>query len=217
MKVKLNVPDSLSEITLGQYQRFEKLNTVDNQDTSFLLQKMVEIFCGIDLKDIATIKFSDVQGIAATLNDLFQTSTPLIKKFTLQGKLLGFVPNLDDLTLGEYIDLDTNITDWQTMHKAMAVLFREVTFEQRHQYQIQKYEGITNSEAYKDMPLDVALGAQSFFLSLGNELLTHTLNYLELDSTNPQLQETLLQNGDGIKASMEFLKGILPSLMRLQN
>ena len=51
MKIEINVPDSLNEITLEQYQRFEKLNTEDNQGSTFLLQKMVEIFCNLDLKD----------------------------------------------------------------------------------------------------------------------------------------------------------------------
>ena len=45
MKVEINVPDSLKEITLDQYQRFEKLNTEENKESTFLLQKMVEIFC----------------------------------------------------------------------------------------------------------------------------------------------------------------------------
>ena len=56
MKIEINVPDNLNEITLGQYQRFEKLNTKENQDSVFLLQKMVEIFCELNLKDVATIK-----------------------------------------------------------------------------------------------------------------------------------------------------------------
>ena len=50
MKIEINVPDTLKEITLGQYQKFEKLNTKENQDSTFLLQKMVQIFCNLDLK-----------------------------------------------------------------------------------------------------------------------------------------------------------------------
>ena len=67
MKIEINVPDSLSEITLGQYQKFEKLNTKENKDTTFLLQKMVQIFCNLDLKDVATIKYKSVQEDITTL------------------------------------------------------------------------------------------------------------------------------------------------------
>ena len=54
MKIKIPVPESLSEMTLEQYQKFEKINTEYNQGSNFLLQKMVEIFCNLPLKDIAT-------------------------------------------------------------------------------------------------------------------------------------------------------------------
>ena len=75
MKVEINVPDSLNEITLAQYQRFEKLNTEENQGSTFLLQKMVEIFCNLDLKDVAEIKYKSVQEIAVHLNKVFDTNT----------------------------------------------------------------------------------------------------------------------------------------------
>ena len=71
MKIEINVPDTLGEITLGQYQKFEKLNTKENQDTTFLLQKMVQIFCNLDLKDVATIKYKSVQEIVMHLNKVF--------------------------------------------------------------------------------------------------------------------------------------------------
>ena len=52
MKLELNVPTSLNEITLGQYQKF--LITKDgSNDEEFVAQKMIEIFCGIQLKEIA--------------------------------------------------------------------------------------------------------------------------------------------------------------------
>ena len=49
MRIEINVPENLSEITLGQYLKFEKLNTKENENSIFLLQKMVEIFCNLDL------------------------------------------------------------------------------------------------------------------------------------------------------------------------
>ena len=44
MKVQINVPDSLNDITLEQYQKFEKLNTEENKNSSFLLQKIAALF-----------------------------------------------------------------------------------------------------------------------------------------------------------------------------
>ena len=111
MKVDIYIPDELSDITLEQYQKFAKLNTEENQNTNFLLHKMVEIFCRLDLKDIARIKFNYVTQIVNDLNNIFNTKTELIPTFKMKGVEYGMIPKLDDITLGEYIDLDNNISD----------------------------------------------------------------------------------------------------------
>ena len=55
MKVEILIPSSLREVTLEQYQKFARINTDENQDTGFMMHKTVEIFCNLDLKDIAKI------------------------------------------------------------------------------------------------------------------------------------------------------------------
>ena len=114
MKLKITIPTKLNEIKLSQYQAFLKV-AKDNQDTEFLHQKMVQIFCGIDLKDIALIKYKDVNDITASLNEMFNQEHKLIQRFKLGGKEFGFIPNLEDMTFGEYTDLDTYITDWDML------------------------------------------------------------------------------------------------------
>ena len=45
------------------------------------------------------------------------------------------------MSFGEYIDLDTNIGDWQKIEKAMAVLYRPVIKEYGNLYDIEDYLG----------------------------------------------------------------------------
>ena len=217
MKIEINVPDTLKEITLGQYQKFEKLNTKENQDSTFLLQKMIEIFCNLDLKDVAEIKYKSVQEIVVHLNKVFDSKHSLIPTFQLGGVEYGFIPILDDMTLGEYIDLDENLGDWSNMHKAMSVLYRPIKFKKGHKYNIETYNGM--NEALKYMPLDVVFSAMVFFWNLNNELVQTILNYLAKESENlTTLQKERLEaNGVGISRSMELLKETLPSLMQLPN
>jgi len=217
MKIEINVPDNLNEITLAQYQKFEKLNTKENQDSTFLLQKMIEIFCNLDLKDVAEIKYKSVQEIVVHLNKVFDSKHSLIPTFQLGGVEYGFIPILDDMTLGEYIDLDENLGDWSNMHKAMSVLYRPIKFKKGHKYNIEPYNGM--NEALKYMPLDVVFSAMVFFWNLNNELVQTILNYLAKESENlTTLQKERLEaNGVGISRSMELLKETLPSLMQLPN
>ena len=220
MKIEINVPDTLNEITLGQYQNFEKVNTEENKDTVFLLQKMVQIFCNLNLKDVATIKYKSVQEIALHLNKVFDTKHNLIPTFELGGVKLGFIPVLDDMTLGEYIDLDGNLGNWQTMHKAMSILYRPVTFSKGHKYQIEEYKGIVNDEAMKQAPLDVVFSAMVFFYHLSNELTQTILNFLQKETNKKlttQQKQTLGLSGDGINLYMDSLKKMLPNLTQSLN
>ena len=216
MKVKIQVPTSLSEITLEQYQKFNKINTEENQNTNFILHKTVEIFCGLDLKDIAKIKVHSVKSVIKDIDNVFSEKPDLIPTFKLKGKEYGFIPKLDDISLGEYIDLDDSLTDWETMHKAMSVLYRPVTMRKGDKYLIEEYDGTDDAESMKQMRLDVVMGSIVFFYNLNNELLQTILNYLNREVPNQmntlQLQ-TLEKSGDSINQSMDLLKEMLPNLM----
>jgi hypothetical protein len=219
MKLEITIPTDLSEIKLIQYQKFIKI-AKDNEDGEFLRQKMVQIFCNIDLKDVATIKYKQVSEITAKMFDQFTKKHQLIKSFKLNGKEFGFIPNLDDLKTGEYVDLDTYIVDWDDIHKAMAVLYRPITRRQGEKYLIEEYEGSDKyCEVLKDMPLDVALGAYVFFYHLGKDLLQSTMTFLE---ENPQVmnlvnKHNLANDGVGTRLYMPSLRETLDDLMKLPN
>ena len=219
MKVQINVPDSLKDITLEQYQKFEKLNTEENKDSSFLLQKMIEIFCNLNLRDVANIKYKSVQEITKHLNKVFDVKTDLTPTFKLGGIEFGFIPVLDDMTLGEYIDLDTYLGDWENMDKAMNVLYRPITVNNKNRYNIEDYKESDNTELFKDMPLDIAMGSLVFFWNLNSELLQITLKYLNQETRKMTLEQrqVLEKNGDGYPLSMDLHKKILPALIQLQN
>jgi hypothetical protein len=214
MKLQITIPTSLDEITLEQYQKFLSI-AKDNPDGEFIQHKMVEIFCGIDLKNAAKISYKDVNEITSNLSNLFNQKYDLKRTFKLGNTEFGFITNLDEITLGEYTDLDKYISDWDMMHNAMAVLYRPITKKLKDKYQIEEYNGsYTYCDAMKYMPVDVALGAMVFFYNLGNELLKSTIVYLE---NNQEFQNivnnhNLEVNGVGIAASMLSLKEMLEDL-----
>lgn len=217
MKLDLKIPTNLNDITLGQYQKFIKIAR-DNEDETFIKQKMIQIFCNVELNLIVHFSFNTVNEITNTINSLFNVKDfKLTQRFDFKGKEFGFIPNLDDITFGEYTDLDNYITDWDSMHKAMSVLYRPIVQKSfRKTYEIEKYEGSDKySESMLDLPLGIVFGANVFFYNLGNELLLSTLNYLE---TNPQVTKILDKHnsgisGDGIVPSMLLLKETLIDLM----
>ena len=208
MRVEIEVPTSLEDITLEQYQKFSKVNTEDNKDSTFLLHKTVEIFCGLDLKDTLKIKYSSVSEIIGRLNKIFEETPDLSKTFTFNGVEYGFIPSLDDMTLGEYVDLDETFGDWGNMHKAMAVLYRPITNKSRGRYLIEDYDGSKNAEAFKKLPLSIVFGTTVFFYNLSSELLETTLSYLK-----KELPESLTSRERlNLEESMGFISQYTASL-----
>jgi len=221
MKLEISIPTELNEIKLSQYQAFLKI-AKDNTDEEFLHQKMVQTFCGIDLKEVAEIRYKEVIEITESLGRMFDVKNhKFINRFKMGGVEFGFIPNLDDMTFGEYTDLDTYINDWEQMHKAMAVLYRPIKKNGLNStYEIEKYNGsITYSDVMKHAPLDVVFGATVFFYNLGNELLSSTMTYLEKDKEiqNILQQANLEKGGGGIVQSMLLLKETLQTLIELPN
>ena len=205
MKLTLNIPESLSEVTLDQYQQWLKVAEGKDLD-NFLQQKMIEIFCGVTLKQVMQIKAKDIESIVVQISKLFnEKDSKFIDRFKYQEKDFGFIPKLDDMTFGEYVDLDNYLADWQLMHKAMAVLFRPITFKKKNQYLIEDYE-TADKYNMKQMTLDVVFGSLVFFWNLRNELQNHILSYLANQTEVPISQELRdsLKNGVGINLSMDW-------------
>ena len=209
MNFKLNIPESLNEVTLSQYQKWVKI--IDEEKIStFFQQKMIEIFCNAELKKILQMKVKDVDEVTSNIDNLFNEKPLFVPTFNLGEIEFGFIPQLDEMTFGEYIDLDNYLTDWETMHKAMSVLFRPILHKRKGKYIIEEYQG---SDTYNlsEMPLNVVMGALVFFCNLRNELQKHILNYLKTQDQVeiPQGLKDSLKNGIGINPSIPYHREIL--------
>ena len=208
MKLDITIPTDLSEITLRQYKHFLKIQkTVD--DENFLSAKIIEIFCKVRLEDVMQIKFNDSEFIVNTLTEMFEQKPNLVTKFKLNNKVYGFHPQLDDLTLGEYIDLDTFVGDWENIEKAMAVLYRPVVNKLKDKYTIEEYKVGRDAEIL-DMPMDAVLSSIFFLWNLGLDLSQTMMNYLDKEETQALTQFLNSQpNGGGITQFTDLLKETL--------
>ena len=218
MKVNINVPDSLNEITLYQYQRFEKL-IQENEASHFVNQKTIEIFCNIEIKDVARIRIADIDDLLLHLNNLLQQKPKLTKTFKLGVYEFGFIPKLEDMTSGEFIDLENHLSSTETLHQAMAVLFRPIKSKVKDLYTIEEYESSYKySEVLKYMPLDIALGSMLFFWTLHNDCVKGLMDYIQNEvEQSEQVKQVLVKNGVGINQFTQQLRGIFSDSMPLLN
>mgnify|MGYP003134765399 CR=1 FL=1 len=230
-KIDLTIPFSLGQITLGQYQDYLKiLDKWDKEDHVYLKMKILQIFCKMSPEDVQRINLKKFEDTIAHINDLFGTDTnTLIRRFKMSGKdkdgnkiqvEYGFIPKLDDISFGEYIDLETYISDWSQMEKAMAVLFRPITNVTKDYYTIEEYEGSSkHATILKDMPLDVALSATVFFYRLGIKLQKYIMDSLASQTNKEATQgskRTSEGSGDGTNQYTHLHKAMLDGLKKSQ-
>jgi hypothetical protein len=218
MKLEITIPSSINEIPLVNYQKFLKLQQSSN-DEEFIAQKMIEIFCGIQLKEVVKMKASTVIELVQHFDKLFNEKTKFKHRFKLNDVEFGFIPDLEEISWGEYIDIESNIGDFQNIHKALAVMYRPIVKDVKGKYEIEPYKGdLSYSEVLKYAPLDVVLPASVFFWTLGIELISSTLSSLEKMKNKTHIQRMFnsANNGDGIAQSITSLKETLEDLTKLQ-
>jgi len=216
MEVKIKVPNHLSEIPLHKYQQFQKVLDVNKGaevNDIFIQEKMLQIFCDMPLNDALKYRKSDIDIITNIITEALEEKPELVRTFKIGNTEFGFIPNLEDMTFGEYIDLDNYIGDVKNLHKAMAVLYRPIKQKIKNKYLIQEYKGDSYHQAMLNTPMDAVISSMLFFWNLGIELSQAMIAYLqgEAELTPEQLSEL---NGVGISLSTLLPKEILPSLTK---
>jgi hypothetical protein len=212
MEISIKIPTGLDEISLGQYQKFLKIQE-ENEDKNFIAQKMVEIFCNIPLDQVVRLRYSDVQKITEIMTKMLDAKPSMTEMFKLKGVEYGFIPNLDQISFGEFVDLDSYLQDWTKMHLAMNVMYRPVDIQAKGRYNIKEYKP-GDADHLKDMPLGIALASIFFLLNLGKELSQVMMDYLDQGKIKEvdQVKEALQKNGVGINHFTSSLRGILQDL-----
>ena len=222
MKLDILLPTNLSEIPLSRYQEFIAMKEKSN-DEEFIAQKMIQIFCGMKLGEVAKIKMKHLNELIAHFTKVFSEKPQLIRKFKIKDIEFGFIPKFDDISFGEYVDLENYMKDWKTYHKALSVMYRPIKNTNKDKYDIVDYEPNEDmQDLMKFAPLDVAISSSFFLSSLGIELLKATQTYLKKElkkmtaSTNSAKDTNLAKTGVGMEVSMDWLTETLQSLMKSQ-
>jgi len=223
MEIKINVPDSLSDISLEQYQKYERIikaNEDVKESERFITCKLIEIFCNVSYDVANNMKLVDFERIATKVYDIIQQTPPLVRTFKMGESEFGFVPNLEDLTFGEYIDIDNHLGDIQEVHKAMAVLYRPIKQKLKQKYLLYDYQGEEFHEIMKQMPLDAVVSSIVFFYNLGIDCSNAMMTYLDKGKqreVQQVLKADLQTNGDGINRSLHSVRETLRELKRSLN
>ena len=142
----------------------------------------ISIFCNESIDTLESISISDLnrvyEQLAKVLDNAF--NTPLKPIIKIDGKKFGFVPRLQDMTTGEWVDLEEELREagdlWSAMGNVLAILYRPIVkskwwnrWKWWVDYQIEPYtaQHMENSDRMKEVDMETASGMAVFFWSLG--------------------------------------------------
>lgn len=224
----ITIPETLRDLNVAQWQKYLTIyeKNKDAENTDFLEQKMLEIFCGVSLNNVNELGLAAFDETVTHLSRLLSSNTDLVTRFDLKGTdgavvHFGMIPSLDKMSYGEFLDLEKYMFDNDNFHKALAVMYRPIKHYNKDKYLIHDYQGTELlSEVMKDTPLDVALGVRVFFWRLATKLGNYTMV-----STLKELQKTQegrkdkhsLKSGEAIKQYLLSLEKMLAELEKLQS
>ena len=213
--MKISVPTHINDITLEQYQRFALINT-EEQDKEFFMFKTIEIFCGVDIALVSKMRLKDAESISNEVLDVLQQNVPFTNKFELEGVKYGFIPDLQAISLGEFIDLEEGLSKDKDFHKAASVMFRPIVKEFGELYTIDGYEASTEAHhIMKQAPVGIISAAIVFFYNIAKELLKASQDF---SSQEKEEAMTILEklnsqrNTGGLTLSTLYAEAMLQSI-----
>ena len=181
-EVKLIIPDNWSDITIGTYQKYLKIQEGKGSDKNKVI-KSIALLCNTTPFVVKKMPYKDLLEIMDIIKKMIDTEPKkedFRKIFTFNKEEYGFCPNLSNITTGEYIDLESYCKDpIINLHIIMSILYRKITFKRNERYAIEEYNPDEfKEELFKHCPMDIALNCLGFFLTLGEQLAKTSSSYL---------------------------------------
>jgi len=207
-KETFNLIESWSDVNLETWLKIIDLETGSKTKEA---EETIAALSDIPKKLIKELSIRDVAIIMNKIAELQSKGDTVLKKIVeIEGIEYGMHPNLDDITIGEYADIESLVKDGfeKNMPEIMAVLFRPVVEKKNEAYVIEAYGGdITiRAEAMKQMSAEQVQNVLVFFWSLGKvfwNLLPSSL-IQRSEEMMKECQAKVSQNdGDGSESSTD--------------
>jgi hypothetical protein len=204
--MKLHLPASYDDLTLAHLMVLE---TTDDP------VKRVQAVTGKTFAELRRMPQALLVEASSHLEQLQKKEKAIHKPIlTLDGVEYGFVPDWENFSAGEWIDMETYTKDfWQTAHKAMSILYRPIDRKWGDTYTVQEYTAKEDPTPFLSMPAPAVAGALLFFWTTEAEQLSSLRSSL-IRTTREAT--SLLTSGGGIPYSTHWQVRMYYRWKRLQ-
>ena len=208
---------TVMRLTLKGYQSFASAQaSATEREESLDDLSILRAFLSYSNKEVDDLPIKVTKSVLESIYELLnKTEYKFTPTFKHKGILYGFIPNLDNITYGENTDLVKYISNWDTMHRAMAVAYRPIKKNWlgrpklfNGKYVIEDYKGTSNADAFLDLDVEIVLGMQVFFYNLTKELVNSIPSYLQSLEIPQEMLTSLQANGESMQSFINYHKEI---------
>jgi len=175
---EISIPTEWSEISIRTYANY--INSMkDLEDHHEIAVQTISTLCNIKAEVVEVMKLSDLQKIQKNLHKLISkpVNKKIINKIEIDGEIYGWHPKIDEMTLGEFVDLETYAKD-NDIAKMMSVLYRPIIKEDGNRYDVDPYDSDVhslNDVKFRNLSIDIGNAIAVFFWNFGTELQNNFL------------------------------------------
>lgn len=187
---KIKLEKDYRKVTVGQYVEF-----VTNEGNEI---GQVSAFIGQPKDVVRELPPHTIAEIIEFFKDILEEP---VAEHQHKWKNFGFVPDINKISFGEWLDLESNCKDFpKNLNKILAILYRPITSEIGTKYKIEPYsaEHLANADQFNDMPLSIANGALVFFSNIEKELLNRSLEFFDT-TMNKEMMKAITMMEEALK------------------
>lgn len=183
---------------------------------------VIETITGLSRDEIRQAPAEDIRlSAAAIANYIMTVDTSFHDTFTFNDITYKFI-ELDKITFGEFVDIDTFLTRPDSVKSKEMNLFMALLYRPMVEGKIVPYnpsEVAERAELFKDLPVKYLNGATTFFLRIGVILSDNTHSSSQAEKAMGHLMEiTSVDTGGGIQVlSIWLMKTYLRYLRWLKS
>ncbi len=111
MDKEILIPTSWEDVTLGEFIELSKLDMADFESPVDYYIQMLTLLGNQDIEDIKEfLKLTDLTAIISEMVFINEAPKELDnKEVTIDGQVYKLIPNLNNITLGEYVSIESLI------------------------------------------------------------------------------------------------------------
>jgi hypothetical protein len=218
-QIKIIIPDSWKDITIGQFQEYiEVLETTKEIRPYKRIIQLLSVLTDTDEALFYKLPMDTIYEIQEKVGFMNTEPKGVFKNIIeVNGKEYGFQKNMNELTLGEWIDLEHYISDGviKNLHYISAILYRPLLSkgDEYFDYEIKPYSDINlegTAKLFKyNVSVDDIYGISVFFYTIANELLSPMICYSTTTEMEVREKLTMIMNRVKNEEQRKKLKELL--------